>query len=216
MPSNLQHLNLPRLLLQAREAVLAHTQPDLRRHGLSDQQWRVLRVLVEQAERPGGTDTGEVAREAHLLGPSLTGVLNRMERDGLVSRQRCPTDGRRTLVSATPRGLAMALGGCETLVLMPTADKPYRLATETANRTPTPWTWVDARSQVVADNTSTRDGVVFGDAVMEPRPYPMLQQLFQQAVRAHPAAAELTNKLRDQTIHLEHMEVSVGLWNRLS
>jgi hypothetical protein len=44
----------------------------------------------------------------------------------------------------------------------------------------------------------------------------MLQQLFQQAVRAHPAAAELTNKLRDQTIHLEHMEVSVGLWNRLS
>jgi hypothetical protein len=112
--------------------------------------------------------------------------------------------------------LSLALGGCETLVLMPTADKPYRLATETANRTPTPWTWVDARSQVVADNTSTRDGVVFGDAVMEPRPYPMLQQLFQQAVRAHPAAAELTNKLRDQTIHLEHMEVSVGLWNRLS
>jgi len=108
MPNNLQHRNLPRLLLQAREAVLAHTQPDLRRHGLSDQQWRVLRVLVEQAERPGGTDTGEVAREAHLLGPSLTGVLNRMERDGLVTRQRCPTDGRRTLVSATPRGLAMA------------------------------------------------------------------------------------------------------------
>ena len=107
MASNLQHRNLPRLLLQAREAVLAHTQPDLRRHGLSDQQWRVLRVLVEHAQRPGGTDTGEVAREAHLLGPSLTGVLNRMERDGLVSRQRSPTDGRRTLVAATPSGLAL-------------------------------------------------------------------------------------------------------------
>lgn len=105
--TDLQHRNLPRLLLRAREAVLAHTQPDLRRHGLSDQQWRVLRVLLEHAQRPGGTDTGEVAREAHLLGPSLTGVLNRMERDGLVSRQRCPQDGRRTLVAATPQGLAL-------------------------------------------------------------------------------------------------------------
>jgi homoprotocatechuate degradation regulator HpaR len=105
--TDLQHRNLPRLLLQAREAVLAHTQPDLRRHGLSDQQWRVLRVLVEYAQRPGGTDTGEVAQEAHLLGPSLTGVLNRMERDGLVSRHRCPQDGRRTLVAATPQGLAL-------------------------------------------------------------------------------------------------------------
>ena len=39
------HRNLPRLLLQAREAVMAHTRPSLREHGLSDQQWRVLRVL---------------------------------------------------------------------------------------------------------------------------------------------------------------------------
>lgn len=108
MQEPLKHRNLPRLLLQAREAVLAHTQADLRRHGLSDQQWRVLRVLVEQADRPSEIDTGEVAREAHLLGPSLTGVLNRMERDGLITRQRCVSDGRRTLVRATPHGLAMA------------------------------------------------------------------------------------------------------------
>jgi hypothetical protein len=42
-----QHRNLPRLLLQAREAVMAHTRPSLREHALSDQQWRVLRVLGE-------------------------------------------------------------------------------------------------------------------------------------------------------------------------
>jgi homoprotocatechuate degradation regulator HpaR len=100
------HRNLPRLLLEAREAVMAHTRPSLRLHGLSDQQWRVLRVLGEHAEEASGVETGRVAREAYLLGPSLTGVLTRMERDGLIARERCAQDARRTVVRATPEGLA--------------------------------------------------------------------------------------------------------------
>jgi homoprotocatechuate degradation regulator HpaR len=100
------HRNLPRLLLEAREAVMAHTRPSLRLHGLSDQQWRVLRVLGEHADEASGVETGRVAREAYLLGPSLTGVLTRMERDGLIARERCPQDARRTVVRATPEGLA--------------------------------------------------------------------------------------------------------------
>lgn len=99
------HRNLPRLLLQAREAVMAHTRPSLREHGLSDQQWRVLRVLGEHAHDPAGIETGRVAREAYLLGPSLTGVLSRMERDGLIVRERCPQDARRSVVRATALGL---------------------------------------------------------------------------------------------------------------
>jgi homoprotocatechuate degradation regulator HpaR len=98
-----QHRNLPRLLLQAREAVMAHTRPSLREHALSDQQWRVLRVLGEN----GTVETGRVAREAFILGPSLTGVLNRMERDGLITRVRDPVDQRRTVVQATERGHAL-------------------------------------------------------------------------------------------------------------
>ena len=99
------HRNLPRLLLEAREAVMAHTRPSLREHGLSDQQWRVLRVLGEHADGAAGVETGHVAREAYLLGPSLTGVLTRMARDGLIERQRCPNDARRTVVRATAQGL---------------------------------------------------------------------------------------------------------------
>ncbi len=97
------HRNLPRLLLQARESVMAHTRPSLREHGLSDQQWRVLRVLGEH----GTVDTGRVAREAFILGPSLTGVLARMERDGLVRRERDPADQRRSVVEATAKGLKL-------------------------------------------------------------------------------------------------------------
>ena len=104
-PAPFVHRNLPRLLLQAREAVMAHTRPGLRQHGLSDQQWRVLRVLGEHAHEPEGIETGRVAREAYLLGPSLTGVLTRMERDGLIEREKSPEDARRMVVRATPRGL---------------------------------------------------------------------------------------------------------------
>ena len=102
------HRNLPRLLLQAREAVMAHTRPSLRQQALSDQQWRVLRVLGEDHSQGGqGVETGRVAREAYLLGPSLTGVLARMERDGLITRERDPQDQRRSVVRPTVQGLRL-------------------------------------------------------------------------------------------------------------
>ncbi|MBN8758488.1 MULTISPECIES: homoprotocatechuate degradation operon regulator HpaR [unclassified Variovorax] len=103
MTARLAHRNLPRLLLQARESVMAHVRPNLREQALSDQQWRVLRVLGEH----GMVETGRVAREAFILGPSLTGVLARMERDGLIQRSRDPDDQRRSVVEATTEGLAL-------------------------------------------------------------------------------------------------------------
>ena len=94
---------------------MAHTRPSLRAHGLSDQQWRVLRVVGEHADEAAGVETGRVAREAYLLGPSLTGVLTRMERDGLIVRARCPQDARRTVVRATAQGLAKVQALSETI-----------------------------------------------------------------------------------------------------
>jgi len=60
----------------------------------------VLRVLGEH----GAVETGRVAREAFILGPSLTGVLARMERDGLITRSRDPNDQRCTVIEATAHG----------------------------------------------------------------------------------------------------------------
>ena len=104
-PTPFVHRNLPLLLLRAREALMQHYRPGLRAHGLSDQQWRVLRVL---REHEGGLETGRLAQQAYILGSSLTGMLARMEKSGLVARQRCPDDARRSLVAATPDGLALA------------------------------------------------------------------------------------------------------------
>ena len=101
-----KHRNLPLLLLKAREAVMQHRRPTLRAHGLSDQQWRVLRVLADPAHAEG-LDTGRLARESHLLGPSLTGMLARMERDGLVLRLKPVNDQRKLYVSLTKEGNAL-------------------------------------------------------------------------------------------------------------
>lgn len=97
------HRNLPRLLLQAREAVLTHFRPGLREHGLTDQQWRVLRVLAEEGE----CDVSTIAQGAFLLGPSLTGVLTRMERDGLIVRAADRQDARRQVIRASAKGKRM-------------------------------------------------------------------------------------------------------------
>ena len=103
--THLHYRNLPLLLLQAREALMQHWRPALREHGLSDQQWRVLRVLREQSD---GLETGRLAEQAFILGPSLTGILARMQRDGLVTRERSGEDARRSVVRATGQGRALA------------------------------------------------------------------------------------------------------------
>lgn len=103
MTTQFRHRNLPGLLLQAREALMAQRRPALREHGLSDQQWRVLRAL----DRAGadGLETGALAKAAFILGPSLTGILERMQRDGWVRRQRSAADARRWVITPTDAGL---------------------------------------------------------------------------------------------------------------
>jgi homoprotocatechuate degradation regulator HpaR len=98
------HRNLPRLLLEAREAVLLHFRPNLRKSGLTDQQWRVLRVLAEHS----ACDVATIAQEAYLLGPSLSGVLTRMERDGLIVRSVDAQDARKQVIRATPKAKRLA------------------------------------------------------------------------------------------------------------
>ena len=90
--------NLPLLLLQAREGVLAHFRPLLNAHGVTEQQWRVLRALLAEDEALEPRQIGALCR---ISSPSLAGVLARMDELGLVQRERTPHDQRRVLVSLT-------------------------------------------------------------------------------------------------------------------
>ena len=67
--------SLPTQLLQAREAAMSRFRPMLRRHGLTEQRWRVIRAIHEHGE----IDASELARRSFLLSPSLTRILKYLE-----------------------------------------------------------------------------------------------------------------------------------------
>ena len=83
------HDSLTIALLQAREAAMAYFRPIVKRHNLT--------------ERPS-MDFHDLAFRACILRPSLTGILTRMERDGLVLRLKPVNDQRKLYVSLTPAG----------------------------------------------------------------------------------------------------------------
>lgn len=95
--------SLPIALLQAREAVMSHFRPMLAQHGVTEQQWRVIRVLAES----GMLDASEVARRAFILAPSLTRMIRSLRQRGLISKHRDKGDGRRVLLKITPAGEAL-------------------------------------------------------------------------------------------------------------
>jgi homoprotocatechuate degradation regulator HpaR len=98
-----RHRNLPHLLLQARETLLAGFRPILRQFGITEQQWRVMRTLNER----GPMEPNQLAEACLILSPSLTRMLGGMEDAGLVERTRSVTDQRRQLVSLTPPARAV-------------------------------------------------------------------------------------------------------------
>ena len=96
--------NLPLLLLHARESVIAHFRPLLKAHGLTEQQWRIVRALLER----GPLEPRQIGEVCRISSPSLAGVLSRMDDMGLVKRERLEHDQRRVKVSLTPKSRALA------------------------------------------------------------------------------------------------------------
>ena len=89
--------------LRAREAVMRHFRPALRRHGMTEQQWRVLRALMT---RPG-MEVSELAEATFLLGPSVSRILRDLEGLGLITRRLDKADQRRSIIALSPEGEAL-------------------------------------------------------------------------------------------------------------
>ncbi len=97
------HESLTIALLQAREAAMSYFRPIVKQHNLTEQQWRIVRILAENPSM----DFHDLAFRACILRPSLTGILTRMERDGLVLRLKPVNDQRKLFVSLTKEGQAL-------------------------------------------------------------------------------------------------------------
>lgn len=79
---------------------MAFFRPALNAHDLTEQQWRVIRILRQQGE----LESHQLAELACILKPSMSGVLQRLERDGVVARRKSSEDQRRVLISLTVKG----------------------------------------------------------------------------------------------------------------
>lgn len=75
-------------------------RPLLNEHDLTEQQWRVIRILRQRGE----LESHQLAHQACILKPSMTGVLSRLERDGIVRRWKSEQDQRRVFVCLTEQG----------------------------------------------------------------------------------------------------------------
>lgn len=92
--------SLPIALIRAREGVMLPIRDMLSETGITEQQWRVLRVLVEY----GPMDSGTLAERASLLFPSLTRIALKMQKKGYLTQTRDENDRRRQLIEITPAG----------------------------------------------------------------------------------------------------------------
>ena len=95
--------SLPIALLRARERVMSPIRKMLVNVGVTEQQWRVLRVLQESGEM----EPTRIAEEACLLLPSLTRILQRPEEKNLISRQKDKRDRRKQVVRISADGSAL-------------------------------------------------------------------------------------------------------------
>ena len=78
-------------------------RPSLRDHGLTEQQWRILRALASVDT----IEVTELARLAFLLGPSLSRILRDLEARHLIEREVAKADLRRGVVSISAKGVRL-------------------------------------------------------------------------------------------------------------
>ena len=112
--------SLPMALLKAREAVMAGFRPPLEQHGLTEQQWRVLRVLAEH----DGLTVGDLAARTALLKPSLSRIVGRLEERGLIARHQVALDMRSSRLTMTDAGHGLVLA------IAPGSELRYRAIEE--------------------------------------------------------------------------------------
>jgi homoprotocatechuate degradation regulator HpaR len=95
--------SLPMMLYRTLNTVMPRFRKIFSDFGITEQQWRVLRVLWEH-------EAVTIIRLAELTlipAPSLVGIIDRLERDELVIRQRSLADRRKVNVVLIARGLEL-------------------------------------------------------------------------------------------------------------
>jgi DNA-binding MarR family transcriptional regulator len=85
--------------------VLQRMNDLLRKHGLTHDQYNVLRIL--RGAHPTGHSRLEVGKRLMSRAPDVTRLIDRLERQGLVERGWAPENRRHSIARITPAGLEL-------------------------------------------------------------------------------------------------------------
>ena len=122
MTQNNESLSL--LLLKARENSIACIKPALTRHGLTEQQWRVIRVLYQVGE----TNAQDLAAQSCILSPSLSRILARLSEDGILLRKTDSGDQRAQNIRLSAKGKRLHDK------IQPLVEKQYKALTDNVGK----------------------------------------------------------------------------------
>lgn len=95
-------------LLRTADVVRRRLAGVIESHGVTPQQFNVLRIL--RGAGPRGLPTLEIGERMVEQAPGITRLLDRLEAKGLVKRVRCPADRRQVLCTIEPAGLSLLQG----------------------------------------------------------------------------------------------------------
>jgi DNA-binding MarR family transcriptional regulator len=92
-------------LLRTADAIKRGLAQVIEPHGITPQQYNVLRIL--RGAGADGLPTLTIGERMIEQTPGVTRLVDRLERKGLVARSPCPKDRRRVLCRITPKGLSL-------------------------------------------------------------------------------------------------------------
>ena len=90
-------------VLRTADALMRGTESVLKDTDVLPTQYNVMRILRGS---PDGLPCSEIAKRMISRDPDMTRLLDRMEKRGLITRQRATTDRRVVVTKITPEGLA--------------------------------------------------------------------------------------------------------------
>jgi DNA-binding MarR family transcriptional regulator len=93
-------------VMRVEQILVAHIEEVLKPFGLSFARFELLTLL--SFTRRGSLPLGKIGARLQVDPASVTNLINRLERDGLVQRRPHPTDGRTTLAVITRSGRGLA------------------------------------------------------------------------------------------------------------
>ncbi len=95
-------------LMQAGDDAFRVVDSHLAEHNISQGRFMVLMLLLNKVTRtPHPRTPAELADLAHVTRATMTGLVDTLERDGLVKREPDPDDRRMMSVTLTPKGQAL-------------------------------------------------------------------------------------------------------------